>query len=119
MIQPYLPSIESAGEVSLLFFGGRYSHAVVKRPQPGDYRVQPEYDGIIARHEPDEAEMAVAAAVLDAIGEELLYARIDLVRGLSGRPELIEVELIEPDLYLGFDPGGGAVYAEAILSALR
>ena len=119
MIQPYLPSIESAGEVSMLFFGGRFSHAIVKRPQPGDYRVQPEYDGIITAHAPDADEHEAAGKVLAAIGEELLYARVDLVRGLSGRPELIEVELIEPDLYLGFDAGGGAVYGEALLAALR
>lgn len=118
MIQPYLPSIESAGEVSMLFFGGRFSHAIVKRPQPGDYRVQPEYDGIITAHRPDADEFAAAEKVLGAIGEALLYARVDLVRGLSGRPELIEVEAIEPDLYLGHDALGGAAYAEALLAAL-
>jgi hypothetical protein len=103
----------------MLFFGGRFSHAIVKRPQPGDYRVQPEYDGIITPHAPDADEHAAAEKVLAAIGEDLLYARVDLVRGLSGRPELIEVELIEPDLYLGFDPAGAAVYGEALLAALR
>lgn len=112
MIQPYLPEIESEGEVSLLYFGGRFSHAIAKRPQPGDFRVQPEYDGIITPHAPTAAERNVAETVLGAIDEDLLYARIDLVPGPDG-PVLIEVELIEPDLYLGFDPAGGAGLAAA------
>jgi glutathione synthase/RimK-type ligase-like ATP-grasp enzyme len=118
MIQPYLPEIETAGEVSLIFFGGRFSHAIAKRPQPGDFRVQPEYDGIITPHGPTEAEMAVAAAALGAIDEDLLYARIDLVRGAQG-PMLIEIELIEPDLYLGYDPAGGAKLADAARERIR
>jgi glutathione synthase/RimK-type ligase-like ATP-grasp enzyme len=113
MVQPYLPEIERSGEVSLLFFNGRFSHAISKRPQPGEFRVQPEYDGIIAAHDPAPDELAAAERILAAVEEPLLYARVDLVRGLSGAPELIELELIEPDLYLGYDPGRGATFAEA------
>ena len=119
MIQPYLPSIETAGEVSLLFFGGRFSHAIRKVPQPGEFRVQPEFDGIIGRYDPAADERDATHAILAAVEEELVYARIDLVRGLGGRPELIELELIEPDLYLGYDSGAGARFAEAVLSAAR
>lgn len=117
MIQPYLPRIESDGEVSLLYFDGRYSHAVSKRPQPGEFRVQPEYDGIIADYGPSRDELQAAEAILAAVDEPLLYARVDLVRGLDGRPALIELELIEPDLYLGYDPARGAVFAEAVCAA--
>ena len=119
MIQPYLPSIESAGEVSLLFFGGRFNHAIRKVPQPGEFRVQPEYDGIISRHAPEADELDAAARILAAVDEELLYARVDLVRGLDGNPALIELELIEPDLYLEYDPAGGAAFGEAVISAAR
>jgi glutathione synthase/RimK-type ligase-like ATP-grasp enzyme len=114
MVQPYLPEIETSGEVSLLYFGGRFSHAIAKRPQPGDFRVQPEHDGIISAYEPQEDELDAARAILDAVEEDLLYARVDLVRGSDGRPMLIELELIEPDLYLGYDPAGGAGFAGAI-----
>ena len=114
MIQPYLPEIETSGEVSLLFFGGRFSHAIAKRPQPGDFRVQPEHRGIIAAYEPREDEREAARAILDAVEEDLLYARVDLVRGADGRPMLIDLELIEPDLYLGYDRSGGAHFARAI-----
>ncbi len=118
MIQPYLDSIESAGELSLIYFGGRFSHAVRKVPQPDDFRVQPEYDGIITAHVPSGAERAAADAVMRAVEEDLLYARIDLVFGRSGAPELIELEAIEPDLYLGYDPGRGAAFAAAVAARL-
>jgi len=114
MIQPYLPAIETSGEVSLLYFAGRYSHAISKRPQPGDFRVQPEFDGIIAAHEPAADELEAAERILAAAREDLLYARIDLVRGLGGAPELIELELIEPDLYLGYAREAGARFAAAV-----
>jgi glutathione synthase/RimK-type ligase-like ATP-grasp enzyme len=113
MIQPYLPEIERSGEISMLFFGGAYSHAISKRPQPGDFRVQPEYDGIIVPYDPAPDDHAAAARILAAVDEPLLYARVDLVRGLSGAPELIELELIEPDLYLGYDARAGARFAAA------
>ena len=118
MIQPYLSSIETAGEVSLLYFGGRFSHAIRKVPQPGEFRVQPEYDGVISTQVPHADELEAAAAIFAAVDENLLYARVDLVRGLDGRPELIELELIEPDLYLGYDGKGGATFAEAVLGAV-
>lgn len=118
MVQPYLPEIERSGEVSMIFFGGAFSHAISKRPQPGDFRVQPEFDGIIAAHSPDAAEHEAAARILAAVEEPLLYARIDLVRGPDGAPLLIELELIEPDLYLGYDEGAGARFAAAVAAAL-
>lgn len=114
IVQPYLPEIEKTGETSLIYFGGAYSHAVAKVPQPGDFRVQPEYDGIISACAPAPDEREAAGRILDAVEEDLLYARIDLARGLDGRPALMELELIEPDLYLGYDPGKGALFAEAV-----
>ncbi len=102
----------------MIYFGGAFSHAIAKRPQPGDFRVQPEYDGIIAAYRPQADEQKAAARILAAVDEPLLYARIDLVRGLDGSPQLIELELIEPDLYLGYDEGAGRRFAGAVRSAL-
>jgi hypothetical protein len=118
MIQPFLPEIERTGEISLLYFGGRFSHALSKRPQPGDFRVQPEYDGIIAPCDPAPDEREAAERILAAVEEDLLYARVDLVRGLSGAPELIELELIEPDLYLERSAGAGARFAAAVMERI-
>jgi glutathione synthase/RimK-type ligase-like ATP-grasp enzyme len=113
MIQPYLPSIETSGEVSLIYLGGTFSHAIGKVPQPGDFRVQPEYDGVITAHTPLPDELQAAEAVLAATDENLLYARVDLVRDPAGNPVLMELELVEPDLYLGFDAEAPARFAQA------
>jgi glutathione synthase/RimK-type ligase-like ATP-grasp enzyme len=114
IVQPYLPEIERSGEVSMIYFADAFSHAIAKRPQPGDFRVQPEFDGIIAAYRPRADEHEAAERILAAVEEPLLYARIDLVRGLDGSPQLIELELIEPDLYLGYDEGAGARFAAAV-----
>ena len=114
MIQPYLPAIETSGEVSLIYFGGIFSHAIRKVPKRGDFRVQPEYDGIISPHAPRADEYAAAEAILAAAGDELLYARVDLVRDVEDKPVLMELELVEPDLYLGFSPDAPAAFARAV-----
>ncbi|MGZ8997245.1 MAG: ATP-grasp domain-containing protein [Allosphingosinicella sp.] len=119
IIQPYLPEIETRGELSLIYFGGEYSHSVGKVPQPGDFRVQPEYDGIISACEPDPDWLEAAERILAAVEERLLYARIDLAPGLDGRPALIELELIEPDLYIGYDPDRGSKFAAAVLREME
>ena len=119
MIQPYLPSIETEGETSLLFFGGRLSHVVNKRPVPGEFRVQVQYGGgYVALPEPPAAALALAEKTLAAIGEDLLYARIDMARGPDGGWLLMEAELIEPDFYLGTAPAGGQRFADAVRARL-
>ena len=114
MIQPYLKSIETEGETSLLFFGGRFSHAVNKRPVPGDFRIQMQFGGLYRSVTPDAEALALAQQVLAAIAEPLLYARIDLARDDDGRWVLMEAELIEPDFYLDHDPANGAGFAAAV-----
>lgn len=114
MIQPYLKSIETEGETSLLFFGGRVSHAVNKRPVPGDFRIQVQFGGLYRAVKPDAAAMALAQQALAAIDEPLLYARIDMAHDDDGRWVLMEAELIEPDFYLDHDPQKGAGFADAV-----
>jgi hypothetical protein len=119
MIQPYLPSIESEGETSLLFFGGRLSHVVEKRPVPGEFRVQVQYGGgYVALPEPPAGALALAEQTLAAIGEDLLYARIDMARDADGGWLLMEAELIEPDFYLSTAPEGGKRFAAAVRARL-
>lgn len=119
MIQPYLKSIETEGETSLLFFGGRFSHAVNKRPVAGDFRIQVQFGGLYRAVTPDAAATALAEQVLAAIGEPLLYARIDMARDDAGQWVLMEAELIEPDFYLDHDPANGAGFAEAVKARLE
>lgn len=115
LLQPYLPSIETRGETSLLFFAGHLSHVVNKRPVPGEFRVQEEFGGQYrVLGTPPVGALALAGQVLAAIDAPLLYARIDTVPDAAGRWLLMEVELIEPDFYLGKDPRKGAGFAQAL-----
>lgn len=119
LIQPYLPTIETEGETSLLYFGGRLSHAVSKRPVRGEFRVQEEFGGLYTwLPSPPEGALALAEQTLAAIDTPLLYARIDMVPDAQGRWLLMEAELIEPDFYLGADPRRGAAFVEALGAAL-
>jgi glutathione synthase/RimK-type ligase-like ATP-grasp enzyme len=119
LLQPYLPSIETRGETSLLYFGGRLSHVVNKRPVVGEFRVQEEFGGLYRLlNVPPEGALVLAEQVLAAIEAPLLYARIDMVPDADGRWLLMEAELIEPDFYLGMDPRQGAGFAQALREAL-
>ena len=118
MIQPYLPELVADGELSLLFFGGQLSHAVMKRAAPGDFRIQVQYGGRYSHvPEPPAEALDLAERVLAAIEEPLLYARIDMVRGAAGWL-LMEAELIEPDFYLSEAPDRGLRFAEAVRTRL-
>ncbi|MGJ8560525.1 MAG: ATP-grasp domain-containing protein [Litorimonas sp.] len=100
LIQPFLPSVTAEGEYSFLYFGGAFSHALLKTAKPGDYRIQSLYGGAEESYGPTEAEKTVAQAVLATLDTPPLYARVDLLRGLDGQLALIELEMIEPYLYL-------------------
>jgi len=119
IIQPFIPAILDEGEISLIYFGGAFSHAIRKRPKAGDFRVQPEYQSSITPHTPAADERAAAEAVLAAVEEPLLYARVDLIRGPDGAFLLMELELVEPDLYLEHDPGHGDAFAATVARAAR
>jgi len=114
LVQPFVESVAEHGERSLIFLGGRFSHAVDKVPAAGDYRVQEMYGGRYRVHEPTAAETAAAEQALAAApARELLYARVDLVEGPDG-PLVMELELIEPELFLGFDPEAPGTLAAGI-----
>jgi glutathione synthase/RimK-type ligase-like ATP-grasp enzyme len=85
--------------LSILVFNGEVSHAIRKRPRSGDYRVQEAYGGTHARALPTPAEADLARAALAAVGEPLLYARVDIV-DVEGAPAIMELELIEPFFYI-------------------
>jgi len=113
MVQPLLPEVSDAGEWSLLFLGRRFSHAVLKRPAPGDYRVQWEFGGSAVSAAPADHLIADAARVIAAVPGDPLYARVDGVER-EGRLVLMELELIEPHLFLGWDARAAGRLARAI-----
>jgi glutathione synthase/RimK-type ligase-like ATP-grasp enzyme len=115
LVQPFAPEVTESGEWSLLFFGGAFSHAVCKRPAAADFRVQEEFGGRAETSEPGAAMIAQAAAALAAAPGRTAYARVDgIVRG--GVFVLMELELIEPVLYLARHQDAPARLARAVLA---
>lgn len=114
MVQPFLPSAETEGEYSFLFFDREFSHCARKVPREGDYRVQSVFGGIEHTYQPSSDQVGVAQRVLDAVEGPLLYARVDLMRLPDGRLAVIELELIEPYLYPEQGPKMGRRFAHAL-----
>ena len=101
MIQPFLPAIASEGELSFVFIDGAFTHALIKRAKPGDYRIQSVYGGTETPITPTASDLAAAQRAMAALpfAQPPLYARIDMLRLPDGQLALIEAELIEPYLY--------------------
>ena len=118
LAQPFIESVLSYGEISLTFFGGTYSHTVLKTPKSGDFRVQEEHGGIIQRIDPAPDVVSFARRSLAAVQSDLLYARVDLVFLENQQPAIMELELIEPSLYLTYDDKSPQRFADAIESKL-
>lgn len=120
MVQGFLDAVVEDGEWSIVFLGGRFSHAVLKRPRAGDFRVQAEKGGSATAMVPPPAILDQAARALAAAPAERgapLYARVDGCV-VDGRFVLMELELLEPSLFLGSDPAAPDHFADAIVAAL-
>lgn len=117
MIQPFMDEIISTGEISMLFFNGIFSHAVLKKPQTGDFRVQPKFGSSIVKYEPDEQLLKTAKSILQKIKSPLLYARVDGVIS-NGKFLLMELELIEPMLFLVYDELAPKRFADSVMENL-
>ena len=117
MVQRFEDSIID-GEWSLLFFAGQFSHAVLKVPTEGDFRVQKEYGGTSAPAQPPRRVIATAEQALSEVRSPWLYARVDLVDSESG-VRLMELEMLEPDLFLRHEAGAAVRFAQAIHRVTR
>lgn len=118
MAQPFLPSIQSEGELSIIYIDGKFSHALIKRAKPGDYRIQSAYGGTEQAVSPSADDLSMAAEVLAALNETPLYARVDMLRAESGELYLMELELIEPYLFPEQGSRLGSLIAEAVQNCL-
>lgn len=112
-VQPFIEAIQSEGEYSLFFFSGEYSHAILKTPTAGDFRVQEEHGADIKAVQPPKALLGTAHELFASIEPLPTYGRGDWVRGPDDRYLLMELELIEPSLYLRTDGGAAARFARA------
>jgi glutathione synthase/RimK-type ligase-like ATP-grasp enzyme len=117
LVQPFIPSIETDGEVSVVVLSGEITHAVIKRPSVGEWRVQSDFGGsalrvpVTAEHERAVAEVLDAVAGL--VDEAPVYARVDLVR-VDTELHLMELEVIEPDLFFQLAPEAADRFADLL-----
>ncbi len=119
MVQPFLRSVIDEGEYSLMLFDGVLSHSIIKRPTAGDYRTQPHLGGTEVACAVPGGALEVARAALAAAPAAAAYARVDLIRLADDTLGVIELELIEPSLWLQHAPDQGASFAAAIAARAR
>lgn len=119
MVQPLLQEIQN-GEYSFIFFRAAeisFSHAVIKRPKSDDIRVQTEFGGITKQVAPAPTLLAQARAILDVIESDWLYARVDGIV-MEGQFTLMELEMIEPELFFDHDDAAPLRFAQALQARL-
>lgn len=104
MLQPFQQAILTEGELSLMVIDGHFSHAIRKTPKTGDFRVQDDHGGSVHAHQASADEQAFAEAAVAALPFDVLYARVDIVRDNQGQLSLMELEMIEPELFFRFQP---------------
>lgn len=119
MVQPFLGNVLTQGELSLMVIGGRCTHAVRKMAKQGDFRVQDDHGGTVHPHTPTADKIAFAEHAVAACPQMPLYARVDAVRDDSGALSLMELELVEPELFFRFHPPAADALAAAIADRLR
>jgi glutathione synthase/RimK-type ligase-like ATP-grasp enzyme len=113
LVQPFMSEIQTMGELSLLFFKGIYSHAVLKKPKKDDFRIQSQFGGQYQAFIPDNSIIKTAENIIKTFDGDLLYARVDGILK-EGKFLLMELELIEPDLYFDYSPEGKKNYLKAL-----
>lgn len=118
LVQPLMPGILTEGEFSLFFFAGKFSHAIVKRPAAGDFRVQEQFGGRETKWEATPAAQALASAALVAAPSPPVYARVDMVGDGAGKLHIMELELIEPSLFLHHAPDKGVAFGTAVYAVI-
>ncbi len=114
MLQPFLSDIQSSGEYTLMIIDGRFTHAVRKTPKAGDFRVQDDHGGAVHPCNPSEKQIALAERTMAACEPAPVYGRVDMVRDNTGDWAVMELELIEPELWLREQPAAAENLARAI-----
>lgn len=118
MLQPFQESVLERGEISLMVFGGQYTHAVLKIAKAGDFRVQDDFGGTVHEYHPTEREIKLAIDTVNACDTMPYYARVDIVTDNDGNPAVSELELVEPELWFRRNERSSTLMAKAIRSGL-
>ncbi len=114
MLQPFQKNVVEKGEVSLMVMGGQFTHAVLKVAKPGDFRVQDDFGGTVHEYTPNKEEIAFAEKAVAACSPQPFYARVDVIRDNNDELAVIEMELIEPELWFRMKPEAADVLAVSI-----
>lgn len=118
LLQQFMPEIQTVGETSFVFFNKKFSHAVNKKPVPGDFRIQVQFGGTYRLRHPDAELIAKAQKIVDTFTGKLLYARVDGIV-IDNELHLMEVECIEPDLYFNLSEGSLERFVNAIVELIK
>ena len=119
ILQEYQKNIMSKGEVAYMVFGGRYSHAVLKKAKPGDFRVQDDFGGTVHDYSPSKEEIMFVENAFKAVKPSPLYARVDVIWDNNDELAIGEIELIEPELWFRMKDGSAKVFAEVIFNHIN
>ena len=118
MIQEFQENILTQGEISLIIIDGKFTHAVLKQGVNGDFRIQDDFGGTVQIHKPKRDEIAFAEQCVKAIDGTTLYCRVDIMRDNTGELILMELEMIEPELWFRNCPEAAMRLAEAVKRSL-
>ncbi len=118
IVQEFQKSVLTSGEVSIMVFGGKYSHAVLKKSKKNDFRVQDDFGGTVCKYEPKKNEIDFAEKIVSLCPERPLYARVDILLSKKGGWLLSELEIIEPELWFRFNEKSADFLAKKICDSI-
>ncbi len=119
LLQPFQHRIVTHGEISLIYFNGIFTHAVLKKAKKGDFRVQDDFGGSVFPYQPNAKEIAFAKKCIEACNIKPIYARVDVFLDNNNQLALGELELIEPELWFRLHPEAATIFAQVILEKLE
>jgi glutathione synthase/RimK-type ligase-like ATP-grasp enzyme len=119
ILQPFLHSVTTDGEKTLVVIGGKYTHAIIKKAKQGDFRVQDDFGGTVHQYTPTEEEIAFAEKAVSVCDPLPAYARVDILQENEGYAVVSELEMIEPELWFRFHPAAADQLADVITSQLQ
>jgi glutathione synthase/RimK-type ligase-like ATP-grasp enzyme len=119
ILQEFQRSVSVDGELAFMVFGGKYSHAILKRARAGDFRVQDDFGGSVHDYEPSPDEIEFAEKVVSFCNPQPVYARVDVIRDNRGEVCVSELELIEPELWFRKHPPAAEMFADSVMNYIN
>ena len=119
IVQEFQSDVLINGEVSLILFDGKFSHAVLKKAKKNDYRVQDDFGGSVSFYQPHKNEIVLAEKIIRFCPEKPLYARVDVLYNHNKKPVVSELEIIEPELWFRFNKKSAKIFAKKVFSFIN